>query len=359
MLFKLKRAALPFLAAAAALLLASCSAPAQSAADADMSGAESGALTVHYIDVGQGDSEFIEFPDGQTMLIDAGEREYGGEVCDYIASLGYSQITYVVATHPHSDHIGGLPQVFESFDVQNVFMPNASSSSKIFSELLDAVELEGCPVLQAKSGADVFESGTAHAYFLSPVYEEYDNLNDYSAVLRVTFGDTAFLFMGDAEEPVEEQLSGDISADVVKVGHHGSSTSSSADFVSRVSAQYAVMEVGADNSYGHPHEEIVERWQSSGAKVLRTDELGDIVISSNGSSLSVSSQKDAQVQRQSGETHSSADYEYVLNTSSKTIHMPDCGSVSSMSDKNKRYSSKPLSQLEAAGYKPCGRCMPE
>lgn len=349
--------------------LCACSAPVSSDNDVTLPvQAQDGELAVHFIDVGQGDSEFIELPNGETMLIDAGEREYGETVSDYISALGYSEITYLVATHPHSDHIGGLPQIFDDFNVLNVYMPDAESSSAIYGEFLDKVELEGCPVTQACESVTVVDADGILAYFVAPCSSGYDSLNDYSAVLKLVYGSNSFLFMGDAEKTSENEIKADVSADVIKVGHHGSDTSSSQQFVSRVSPQYAVIEVGEDNSYGHPSSETVTRWQNAGAQVLRTDELGNIVIVSDGTNITVSS--DAQGNDTSGITQSestsaaqsqqsgNADYSYVLNTSTKKIHTPDCSAVSTISEGNIEYSDKSLQQLESEGYKPCGLCDP-
>jgi len=349
-------------------LLCACSAPVGSEATSFSGAAQSGMLAVHFIDVGQGDSEFIELPGGETMLIDGGEREYGETVCSYISSLGYSEITYLVATHPHSDHIGGLPQVLADFDVENVYMPNVSSSSAIYGEFLDRVEAEGCMVTQAAASVGVIDENGLCAEFLAPVEDEYSELNNYSAVLKLTYGSTSFLFMGDAEELSEQQITADVSANVIKVGHHGSDTSSSQQFVQRVSPQYAVFEVGKDNSYGHPSAEAVGRWQNAGAQILRTDLLGNIVITSDGEGLTVNTSQNAETPAEtssqaqtSAQTTSaaqqSAEYSYILNTSSKKIHLPDCSYAANMSEKNKEITSKSVEQLESEGYTPCKNCM--
>ena len=190
---------------------------------------------------------------------------------------------------------------------------------------------------------------------------------------KLTYGEVSFLFMGDAEEVSEQKITADVSADVVKVGHHGSDTSSSQGFVNRVSPQYAVIEVGAENAYGHPNADVVARWQNAGAQVLRTDLLGNIVIRSDGTAVSVADSSDA-VSETTGEEDAAftqmtgaaesgaqkdAQYTYVLNTSSKKIHMPDCSAVSSMADSNKEYTSESVSELEKKGYTPCGICDPE
>ncbi len=321
-------------------------------------------LKVHFINVGQGDSSFIEFPDGSTMLIDAGEREYGSVVLSYIRSLGYDHIDYLVATHPHSDHIGGMHEVVEGTNIGAVYMPRAQSNTATFEKLLTAIKSKGLKIGQAKAGVSIKKTDNVSVDILSPVSDQYDNLNNWSAVIMITYGKTKYLFMGDAEREVEKQLY-DCRADVVKVGHHGSSTSSSPDFIARTDAKYAVVSVGEGNSYGHPHKETLTAWQNAGATVLRTDQLGTIVIGSNGtlvtalggggviSSDAVTSSKD-----EPDNQSSKAQYKYVLNISSKKIHLPSCSAVTDMNAENRQYTSKTLNELLAEGYSACGNCKP-
>lgn len=329
--------------------------------------AEAGTLAVHFLDVGQGDSEFIEFPNGETMLIDAGEAEMGSTVVSDIQAIGYSEITYLVATHPHSDHIGGLSDVLYAFDVENVYLPDAVSASKTYSLFLDAVEAEDCTVVKAESGVSVIRENGLSAEFIAPCRASYDDLNNYSAVLKIVFGDHSFLFMGDAEALVEKEITADVCADVIKVGHHGSNTSSTENFIQKVSPQYAVFECGKDNKYGHPHSEIVERWQAVGASVLRTDEMGDILIASNGSALEVSAESilinqgtvsQSSTKSESENPSEASGYKWVLNTNSKKIHTPDCSSVSKITVSNKTESNESLKELEEQGYTRCKSCNP-
>ncbi len=244
----------------------------------------------HYIDVGQGDSEFIEFPDGKTMLIDAGTDKYGETVTDYIKNLGYSKIDYLVGTHPHADHIGGMADVVNAFDIGSIYMPNASTNTKTFENLLEAIQDKGMTINTAKAGMNIVfsEEEEYSADILAPIKDEYDDLNNYSVVIKITYGDSEFLYMGDAEKEVEVELleSGtDVKADVIKAGHHGSNTSSSSDFVKAVGADYVIFSAGKDNDYGHPHPQIIKRWENVGAEIYRTDEDGTVVISSDGRSI--------------------------------------------------------------------------
>lgn len=289
-MIKLKRIFVPVIAALCAVCLSACglseSLPVQMPESTSSTTEQSRNLIVHFLDVGQGDSEFIELPNGETMLIDAGETDMGETVVNDISSLGYTEITYLVATHPHSDHIGGMPAVLDSFNVKNAYLPNASASSDIYADFLDKLDVEGCDVYEAKNGVSVIKTENLSAFFVAPCESEYKNLNNYSAVLKLVYNDNSFLFTGDAKSQSEKQITADISADVVKVGHHGSKTSSTQAFVSAVSPKYAVIEVGKDNSYGHPDEVVLERWQSAGAIVLRTDLNGNITFTSNGNSIS-------------------------------------------------------------------------
>lgn len=248
-------------------------------------------LKVYYLDVGQGDSEFIVFPNGKTMLIDAGEKDEGAKVCETIKELGFSKIDYVVATHPHADHIGGLPEVFNQFEVETVYMPSGVSSSKTYERLLDAIEAEDCAVMRAMDGVTVINEGNLKAQFVAPVNEDYENLNNYSAVLKVDYFENSFLFMGDAEKQSELEITADVKADVIKVGHHGSSTASTEEFIKKVKPTYAVIEVGADNSYGHPHDEVIDLYSKMNTKIFTTSENGDIFIESDGKIISFVTEK--------------------------------------------------------------------
>ncbi len=247
----------------------------------------------HYIDVGQGDSEFIEFPDGKTMLIDAGTNKYGETVVDYVKNLGYSKIDYLVGTHPHADHIGGMADVVNAFEIGNIYMPKVGTNTKTFENLLDTIQSKDMIINTAKAGMNIVSSdeNDYSADILAPIKDEYDDLNNYSVVIKITYGDSKFLYMGDAEKEIEDELidsGADVKADVIKVGHHGSNTSSSSDFVKSVGADYAVFSVGKDNDYGHPHSQTVKRWKNIGAEIYRTDEQGTIIISSNGSDITAS-----------------------------------------------------------------------
>lgn len=250
------------------------------------SSSDDSTLAVCFIDVGQGDCEFIQFPNGECMLIDSGEKENSEKVIETVRAFGYGKIDYVVATHPHTDHIGGLAEVIDAFDIGEVYMPKVSASTKTFENLLIAIQNKNLQIHTAKAGVTVIDDGMLEVKFLSPVKSSYDDLNNFSAVLKVTYGRDSYLFTGDAESPVENELLenaySELDSDILKVAHHGSRTSSTEEFLFAVSPDYAVVEVGKGNSYNHPHTETIEKLESIGAEILRTDEKGTITVKSGG-----------------------------------------------------------------------------
>ena len=250
-------------------------------------------LRVNYIDVGQGDSIFIQLPNKKTMLIDAGEAYEADNVINYLNNLGIKKIDYVVGTHPHTDHIGGLEEVINTFDVGAIYMPKVSSNSKTFEDLLTTISNKGLKVKTAKSGVVVLDEDNLKLEFIAPNSDNYSNLNNYSAVLKLTYLDNTFLFMGDAETLSEDEITCDVDADVIKVGHHGSDSSSSVEFVKKVSPEYAIIMVGEGNSYNHPYQSIIDRYESVGAKVLRTDLDGNIVCDSDGVDVTCKGDKES------------------------------------------------------------------
>lgn len=245
-----------------------------------------GELIVHFLDVGQGDSSFIELPNDECMLIDASTSEYDETIAQTISSFGYSKIDYVVATHPHADHIGGMAYVIDSFDIGGIFMPKVSSNSKTFENLLKTISDNNLQIITAKAGENIYSSSEMQIDFLAPVEETYDETNDYSAVVKISYGKNSFIFTGDAEETAEKDMMtfnySALDCDVLKVGHHGSNSSSSMDFLDAVTPEYAVISCGEGNSYGHPHDEPLKRFAKIGAEVYRTDTEGTITIICDG-----------------------------------------------------------------------------
>lgn len=241
-------------------------------------------LLVDFIDVGQADSIVVRNQD-QVMLIDAGTNEAGKTVVNYLKNLGITKIDYLIGTHPHEDHIGGLDDVINNFDIGQIYMPKIETTTKTFEDVLDAIENKNLTVTAPNKG-DKIEIGQAEGEFMTNSIVDEDNLNVSSLVLRLEFGNTSYLFMGDAEEENEKTINWP-KTDVLKVGHHGSSTSSSESFLEQVKPQYAVIMAGKDNSYGLPTQETIDKLNNIGSKIYRTDEDGTIQMTSDGNTIEI------------------------------------------------------------------------
>lgn len=246
-----------------------------------------GKFIASFIDVGQGDSIFLEFPNGKNMLIDAGEKYESETVQSFINSKGYFSLDYVVGTHPHTDHIGGLESIIRRYEIGEIYLPKVVHTSKTYENLLTTINELGYKVNSAISGMEIINEKGLEVKILSPKNSNYSELNNYSVVIKIVFGNTSFLFMGDAETVVEDEILDEVNADVVKVGHHGSDTSSSEEFVKSVNAKYAVIMSGVDNQYDLPDKTIVDRWKSNGAEVYNTSENGNVIITSDGRNITV------------------------------------------------------------------------
>lgn len=244
-----------------------------------------GILWVHFIDVNQGDAILVQFPSGETILIDGGYREYGDTVSSYLEAHNIGEIDYLIGTHPHADHIGGLITIIEEFEIGEVYLPKVGHTTRIYENLLLAIKDKGLRIKEGKAGVTL-DIAQGEALMVGPVSDGYENLNDFSIVLRVSFGNTAFLFTGDAGLASEHELMiYSLEANVLKVGHHGSSTATSWVFLKAVKPEYGVIMVGSDNTYGHPHSETLLKLDDLGVVVLRTDLHGDIVMGSDGQNV--------------------------------------------------------------------------
>lgn len=244
-------------------------------------------IKIHFIDVGQGDSIFIELPNNETMLIDAGESSKEEVVSEYINTLGYNKINYVIGTHPHSDHIGGLAHIINSFNIEKIYMPKALSTSKTYENLLNTIYKNNKNIITAKAGIKIIDEDNLKINILAPNNNNYSNLNNYSVVIKINYKSKSFLFMGDAEILSENEILTDVSADIIKIGHHGSDTSSSESFLSKVNPKYAIIMVGENNKYNHPNQTILDRLERNNIITYRTDLNGNIVITSDGNEINV------------------------------------------------------------------------
>lgn len=248
-------------------------------------------LKVHYLDVDQGDSIFIELPNNETMLIDAAESYQSENIINYLKNLNYQKIDYVIGTHPHTDHIGGLKNIINTFEIGKIFMPKVVSTTKTYESLLMAIKDKNLKINTAKAGTSIIDTDTLKINILAPNNSTYTELNNYSVVTKITYGTTKFLFMGDAEKLSENEIKENVTADVIKIGHHGSNTSSSIDFIKKVNAKYGIISVGLNNKYNLPKEETITNWENSGTKIYLTSTNGTIRASSDGTNIKIESEK--------------------------------------------------------------------
>lgn len=342
-----------------ALLLSGCvtlDPPQTTTATQPSADTDSATLLVHFIDVGQADCILLE-TEGQYLLIDGGNREDGQLVVSYLEQQGVETLNAVVCTHAHEDHVGGLPSVLAVYPTLAVYAPTTTYSSKIFDNFLYYTDQQGLEITIPSPG-DQISLEQASITVLGPT-QSYAETNDTSIVLMVEYGQTRFLFTGDMETTAETDMLDywgsryDWDVDVLKVGHHGSSTSSSYRLLYKTDPEYAVISVGAGNSYGHPHEEVVSRYQDAGIPMFRTDELGTILAVSDGSTVTLTwSNQNAQPEQvQPAETTATG---YIGNKNSKKLHTPDC---KNLPKEDNRITFDSYDEAIAAGYTPCGSCL--
>ena len=337
-----------------------------------------GSFWVEFIDVGQGDSALIQC-DGHYMLIDGGPSSASSIIYTILRNSGIDSIDYMIATHPDADHIGGLSGALNYATVEVCYSPEISHDTKTFESLVKYLNKQNVSITVPTVGT-AFQLGRATVEILGPIEKSLDT-NNNSIVTRVTFGNTCFLFMGDAEIEEEHSLieaGVELPCDVLKAGHHGSDSSMSDEFLNKAAPKYVIFSVGAENSYGHPAEEVLAKLKALDLSLYRTDIQGDIFCESDGKVISFSTEKKASEEAlwiagpsssstvtRDGIVVSSPEKSeipegttYVLNTSSRKFHLPTCASVDDMSERNRIYSTDSADKLIAVGYKPCGRCNP-
>lgn len=245
-----------------------------------------GELKVHFIDVGQADSILIENKD-EYILIDAGNNADSDLVVNYIKENNIKNLKYVIGTHPHEDHIGGLDKVIDNFNIGTLYMPKVTATTKTFKDVVASAKSKKLNFTVPKV-EEKFTVGDSTCTIFAPNSESYEDMNEYSIVIKLEYGDTSFLFTGDAETVSEKEMINkgfNLKSTVLKLGHHGSHTSTSEEFLNKVNPTYGVITVGQDNDYGHPRQNVMERLKNKGIKVYRTDEQGTIIATSNGAEV--------------------------------------------------------------------------
>lgn len=313
--------------------------------------AAEGELAVHFIDVGQADCTLL-ISQGKAMLIDAGNQNDDALIISYLDNLGIRELEYIVFTHPHEDHIGSGEAIIDAFPVSKIFMLDEYDEG-IEGYLGRAIEEKGLET-EAPVPGDSVGFGECVLEFLGPV-AEYSDANDDSICVRVTHGENNILFTGDAGSGPERDMieSGAyLESDLLKAGHHGSSTSSSYYFLREVNPRYVVISCEKDNMYGHPHEEAMSRFNDLGAEIFRTDTQGTIVTVSDGSAFTFN------VEGKKADrpyTEEPEEANYIGNVNSKKYHSPGCGGLPK--EENRVYFMS-TDAAEKAGYEPCGNCRP-
>ena len=334
--------------------------------DGDETIADGGSIesnfAIHFIDVGQADATLIICKD-KTMLIDGGNAEDSDLIYSYLKKQNITHLDYVVCTHAHEDHVGGLSGALTAATASHVLSPVTSYDSRAFESFVTKAHERGCELEIPKAG-DQFSLGDAKVYVLGPV-KQYDDTNDTSIVLRIVYGSTSFLFTGDMESGAEKDLieSGAmLRSTVLKVGHHGSTTSTSYQFLKAVAPQYGIISVGQNNQYQHPNEDVLSRLRDADVTLYRTDMQGDIICTSNGKTVSFFTEKENNLPTnptESEKTTSSdsavTEYAYIGNINSKTLHKSDC---SYLPDEKNRIYFTSREEAFGAGYVACGRCNP-
>lgn len=323
-------------------------------------------FSIHFIDVGQGDAALVEC-DGHYMLIDGGTTENSSKMYAVLMEKQIDYLDYVVGTHPDADHIGGLAGALNYASAGNVLCSVTEHDTESFQNFKKYADRNGGGIRIPKAG-EQFSLGTATVTVLS--VNTGFSVNDDSIVLKIAYGKTSVLFTGDAEYDAEQTLlknNIDISADVLKVGHHGSASSTSEAFLNAVNPSYAIISVGENNDYQHPTDVVLNRLEKQGTEIYRTDLSGEIYLTSDGRNIAIHTEKTPSPFQNLGsgtennvseDTRQNISCDYILNLKSKKFHYPECKSVQDMSEKNKGFFDGTREELLDMEYEPCGNCCP-
>ena len=379
---------------------------------------ENAAAEVHFIDVGQGDSTLIIAND-EAMLIDCGDNDKGSALKKYLEEQGIEELEYLIGTHPDADHIGGMDVILYNFYCDTIIMPDIASDTRTYEDVINTMRYKNYTFTRPRVG-DTYTLGEGSFTIIAPNRTDYgSNTNDYSVGLIFHYGDTGFVFTGDAEGAESDIMKNgiDLSADVLKAGHHGSENASSSEFIAAVSPEYAVISCGTGNRYGHPHRETLARLEKADVQVYRTDYSGTVIAYTDGKEITwkecgarkvsgsekTPGKPDANKAgaNETGTNKADADrtganeaaaaglsgtgagtgtssgntgtpsptvpgnvpqngtvgQTYILNTNTKKFHLPECGSAKKIAEKNREVSSESAEELEEKGYSPCKNCL--
>ncbi|MCF6136121.1 ComEC/Rec2 family competence protein [Pseudalkalibacillus berkeleyi] len=245
-------------------------------------------LELHVIDVGQADCIYIETSNGKHILIDSGDEHDGKKVVSYLQKRGIERIDYLIATHPHHDHIGSMEDIFQSFEIERVYMPDIMYHTRYYKRMVQSIANSGVDQFVAKAGVKIKLARNISMEFVAPGKKRYKSLNDYSAVVRLQHGKNSFLLMADAGVISENELIkklDDEKVDVLKVAHHGANTGTGHALLKKIKPDYAIISVGRKNKYGYPSKDVLNRLKSNDIQVYRTDKLGTIISKSDGKSV--------------------------------------------------------------------------
>lgn len=316
-------------------------------------------LIVHYIDVGQADSILIQTPNNKNILIDTGNNADSQSLMTYLKAKGVGAIDVLVGTHPHEDHIGSMDDVIRNLTVNSIYMPKVTTNTDTFLDLLQAIKDKGLKVNTPVPGSKIVVDSDLDVTIVAPNNTTYEDLNNYSIVLKVTYKNNSFLFTGDAEAASEAEIlkaAYNIKADVLKVAHHGSYSSTSDAFLKSVAPKYAVISVGKGNDYGHPAADTLTRLTNHKVEIFRTDLSGTIIATSDGNMIRFDkSASIASIITTAPIVPVTTEQYYIGNINSKVFHKTTCSSLP-LPKNQVRFNSR--EEAIKAGYRPCQRCNP-